>query len=286
MATQQQHRRSIIGTGAVLIALSGPGQTAGFSVFVDPLTDHLDVSRGQLTFAYLIGTLAAIVLSHPDRDHYGGLAAVAEEVTASEFWSTGETSQAEGFSVLLDTVGARGLLARKLAAGDAPLRGGEGMSVEVLHPPPTRFRGRRNDGSLVMGVRFGATRVLLVGDLERRGERALLRSEQNLGATILKVPHHGSDTSSTDAFVEAVGPVTAIASLGANNAWGFPARAVLERYEQGGALFATTADLGEIVLETDGQLERLTPCRLPGPRPPDASMGPLTSGGRTAGREP
>jgi len=59
VATQQQHRRSIIGTGAVLIALSGPGQTAGFSVFVDPLTEHLDVSRGQLTFAYLVGTLAA-----------------------------------------------------------------------------------------------------------------------------------------------------------------------------------------------------------------------------------
>ena len=59
MASQQQHRRSIIGTGAVLIALSGPGQTAGFSVFVDPLTEHLDVSRGQLTFAYLVGTLAA-----------------------------------------------------------------------------------------------------------------------------------------------------------------------------------------------------------------------------------
>ena len=59
MASQQQHRRSIIGSGAVLIALSGPGQTAGFSVFVDPLTEHLDVSRGQLTFAYLVGTLAA-----------------------------------------------------------------------------------------------------------------------------------------------------------------------------------------------------------------------------------
>ena len=59
MATPQQQRRSIIGTGAVLIALSGPGQTAGFSVFVDPLTENLDVSRGQLAFAYLLGTLAA-----------------------------------------------------------------------------------------------------------------------------------------------------------------------------------------------------------------------------------
>ena len=59
MATPQQQRRSIIGTGAVLIALSGPGQTAGFSVFVDPLTENLDVTRGQLTFAYLLGTLAA-----------------------------------------------------------------------------------------------------------------------------------------------------------------------------------------------------------------------------------
>ncbi len=225
-----------------------------------------------------IGALAAIVLTHPDRDHYGGLGAVAGEVTASEFWSTGATSQAEGFAVLLDVVRGRGLTARKLAAGDLALRGGEGMAVEVLHPPATTFRGRRNDGSLVLGVRFGATRVLLAGDLERRGERALLRSRQNLGATILKVPHHGSATSSTEAFVQAVRPATAIASLGANNAWGFPARSVLERYERGGALFATTADLGEIVLETDGQLETLSPCRPPGLLHPEARMGPDSRG--------
>jgi len=55
----KHRRRSIILTGAVLLALSGPGQTAGFSVFVDPITEALDVTRGQLTFAYLIGTLAA-----------------------------------------------------------------------------------------------------------------------------------------------------------------------------------------------------------------------------------
>ncbi|MGA1077003.1 MAG: hypothetical protein ACO307_18035, partial [Ilumatobacteraceae bacterium] len=57
--TRNRRRRSIILTGAVLIALSGPGQTAGFSVFVDPITEALDVTRSQLTFAYLIGTLAA-----------------------------------------------------------------------------------------------------------------------------------------------------------------------------------------------------------------------------------
>ena len=57
--TRNRRRRSIILTGAVLIALSGPGQTAGFSVFVDPITEALDVTRGQLTFAYLLGTLAA-----------------------------------------------------------------------------------------------------------------------------------------------------------------------------------------------------------------------------------
>ncbi len=57
--TRNRRRRSIILTGAVLIALSGPGQTAGFSVFVDPITEALDVTRGQLTFAYLSGTLAA-----------------------------------------------------------------------------------------------------------------------------------------------------------------------------------------------------------------------------------
>ena len=135
------------------------------------------------------------------------------------------------------------------------------MAVEILHPPATPFRGRRNDGSLVLAVRFGATRVLFPGDVERRGERVLLRTGMDLGATLLKVPHHGSATSSTKAFVEAVRPILAIASLGASNPWGFPARAVVDRYGGAGASFGTTADWGEVVIETDGQLERVETCR-------------------------
>ena len=111
------------------------------------------------------------------------------------------------------------------------------MSAEVLLSSGfSFFASSANDASLVLRIVHGATRVLLTGDVESTAEATLVRRGA-LDATIVKVPHHGSRTSSTRGLVAATRPGVAVAMLGAKNRFGFPAREVRERYRDAGALW-------------------------------------------------
>ncbi|MGH7924460.1 MAG: ComEC/Rec2 family competence protein, partial [Candidatus Binatus sp.] len=93
-----------------------------------------------------------------------------------------------------------------------------------------------NNSSMVLRLDFGTTSILFTGDIESAGERAMLARDGDLHATILKVPHHGSATSSTPAFIAAVHPGAAVISDGYLNNFHFPAPAVVERYVDAGAI--------------------------------------------------
>jgi competence protein ComEC len=158
-------------------------------------------------------------------------------------------------------VGAAGIARRALAAGDAPIAPGGVWRVAVLHPPAAARGLGENDASLVLLVRYGATRVLFTGDVEAAGEALLGRTAPMLAATVMKVPHHGSRTSSTRALLARVRPGLAVALLGARNRFGFPAHEVRERYGALGAAWRQTDRAGEVVVASDGQLEHVTTCR-------------------------
>jgi competence protein ComEC len=206
-------------------------------------------------------TVAAVALSHPERDHYGGLTAVLRKVPVAEFWSNGRDSSSAGFRVLLDTLGERGSVRRDLAAADVALAAGPDGAIGVLHPPRAARDGGANDTSLVLLLRYGATRVLLTGDIEAPAEASLLRRGEDVTATIVKVPHHGSRTSSTRPLLAASRPGVAVAMLGANNRFGFPATEVRDRYLGLGAAWRESDRDGAIAVVSDGQLERVTTCR-------------------------
>lgn len=208
--------------------------------------------------------LRAIVLSHPDRDHYGGLRSVVEALRPAEFWWNGARSKAGGFAALWRQLEESGTHRRRLEAGTKIDASHDGLEIDVLHPRADARALSRNDGSLVLAVRFGATRILLTGDLEGRGERLLRRDARDLAATILKVPHHGSRSSSHRRLIEAVRPSVAVASLGAFNRFGFPAAEVVARYRTLGARWRETRTSGEIRVSSDGQLERVRTCRSRG----------------------
>jgi competence protein ComEC len=207
-----------------------------------------------------VASLSAIALTHPDYDHYGGLAAVVGALPVREFWSSGRHSDNATFRALGRVLAGRGVARRTLGAGDAPLRTGAAV-VRVIHPAASLHDASDNDSSLALLVAHGASRVLLTGDLQAPGEAALLLTTADAAATVVKVPHHGSRTSSTRALVARSQPGLAVALLGRNNRFHFPAREVRERWRRGGAGWLETGDVGEIVVRSDGQLEVVESCR-------------------------
>jgi len=178
--------------------------------------------------------LDMLVVSHADRDHSGGAAAVM--------------ARFPGLSVLAgpDVV----------LPGARPCRAGQtwdwdGVRFEVLHPV-VGFVAQGNDASCVLRVGALGGALLLTGDVERRGETALL--SQQIAARAVVVPHHGSATSSTPSFVAAVGAEHAVVSAGFENRWGFPKPEVRRRWVERGADVAVTGDRGavEIILGRQG----------------------------------
>lgn len=208
-----------------------------------------------------IRSLDAMVLSHAQLDHYGGLAAVARALPVGELWWNGRPGRGARFAGLMGLLSERGVRLRVLRAGEEPLAGARAGSVRVVHPDSAPGRLSDNDASLVLQLTYGASRVLLTGDVEAAAEASLLAAHTPPAATVLKVPHHGSRTSSTRELVAAVRPGLAVASLGAHNRFGFPAPEVRRRYRRLGAAWRDTGADGAVHVVSDGQLERAQTCR-------------------------
>ena len=121
---------------------------------------------------------------------------------------------------------------------------------EVLHPP-SNYRPLdevSNDDSLVLRLTYHQTAILLPGDIEREGESLLLASGRDLGAQVLKVPHHGSASSSSEPFLDSVRPRYAVISVGEGNLWNHPAPRVLERLQGRGVELLRTDQMGGLWL--------------------------------------
>ena len=190
-------------------------------------------------------SLDAVLLTHGDSDHASGLAELRRRLRIGLLLGSAETLAA----VATDGGGAT----QALDIGDR-IRLSERTSIEVLSPPlvtATRAHGSANNRSLVLLVTIGERRILLPADIEAPAEQWLAASGLDLRADALVLPHHGSRTSSSGAFLEAVAPRVAIASVGARNPHGHPHPEVVERYA--GALFLRTDEDGDVTLRSDGE---------------------------------
>lgn len=172
-----------------------------------------------------IRRLDRLVLSHGDMDHRGGIAAVREGIAIGD-----ETGTDRG----------------------APCRAGErwqwdGVQFEFLHPAGDGWSD--NDGSCVLRISAGAHALLLTGDVQALAEARMLETARGkLTAEVLVVPHHGSRSSSTPAFVAAVSPRYALVPAGWANRWGFPKPQVVECYQAAGAQLEVTGISGALQL--------------------------------------
>jgi competence protein ComEC len=197
-----------------------------------------------------------LVLSHPDRDHFGGLIFIARNFTPAQFWTSGVAATGETYSQLLDAVAAAGARARVCNSASPAMTIG-GVSVRCAGPLANIVELKENNSSMVIRLVLGKTSFLFPGDVEGKGERELIAAGADLHATILKVPHHGSHTSSTAAFIAAVHPQTAVISLGYHNGFHFPAPEVVDRYTAAGVRVIRTDQAGAINAEAGADRLRL-----------------------------
>jgi competence protein ComEC len=194
-----------------------------------------------------IGRIDLLVLTHADFDHFGGLGFLAREFRPREFWWNGGPGRGARLADLWESVRDAEILG--VARGYRRTIGG--VDVRVLHPGRDSS-GSDNDRSVTLQLRYGDATVLLPGDLEARGELALLDSSPgDLASTVLKAPHHGSRTSSTPRFLDAVAPRLVVVSCGHDNRFGFPHPLVLDAYERRGIEVLRTDRDGAVSVTID-----------------------------------
>jgi competence protein ComEC len=192
--------------------------------------------------------LEGVFLTHPHPDHAGGVPFLARALAAREVVEGVAPRSDPSYAAFDRALRAAGVPRRALRAGHRA--DWDGIAMEVIGPaggpPPAKTR---NDDSLVLALRYGEVAILLAGDVERAGEARLGLAR----ALAVKVPHHGSRTSSTDAFVSALGPSLAIVSAGYRSRFGHPHPEVVSRYGRANALVLRTDRDGAVTLSTDGR---------------------------------
>jgi len=195
-----------------------------------------------------------VVLSHPHADHVAGLLPLLENFAVSAVLDAGYPYPGPPYQAFLRAVRRRGIAYRRARRG-MTVRISEDVGVRVLWPED-RFVGGRspvNENSVVIRLRYGERSVLLPGDVEENAEAALVRSGEDLRADVLKVPHQGSQTSSTEEFLREVAPRFAVLSVGAHNPFGHPHPQVLRRYAGLGVRVYRTDEDGAVTVITDGR---------------------------------
>jgi competence protein ComEC len=213
------------------------------------LSGDFDVGR-QVVAPFLwrrkVGHIDVLALTHADRDHFGGLTFLAGAFAPSVLWWNGTPGEGRRFAALWHALRDSDVPTEIVADGFHRVI--EGVEVRVLHPRPDSG-GTDNDRSLTVQLRYGGTAVLLPGDLEVDGERTLVHTHgPALRSAVLKVPHHGSRTSSTAALLDAVVPRIAVVSAGADNRFGFPHATVLDRYRHRGTKVLRTDRDGAVTV--------------------------------------
>lgn len=193
--------------------------------------------------------LDAVVGTHPHEDHIGSLDAIINHFDVDAVYMPKIMHTSKTFEDVLDAVANKGLKIKSPSPGDTI--DFNGLEIEVLGPQ-SEYKDFNNN-SIVLKVNAGETAFLFTGDAEETAEKDILQADYDLQADVLKVGHHGSSTSSSQAFLQAVKPKYAVISVGVGNSYHHPEEEALQRLQSIGAEIYRTDLQGNIVCTTDGK---------------------------------
>jgi competence protein ComEC len=223
--------------------------------------DRFDIGE-QVVVPFLlsrwIGYLDVVVLSHPHPDHLNGLQAVLRHVPVGQVWDSGQRAAIPTYLWFEEVLRDKRIPHKILHDGYRTSEFAPAQ-IAVLHPPDPMLYGSPrghfsdvNSNSLVLTVRYDKVTFLLPGDIEQEAERLLLEQGADLQAQVLKVPHHGGRTSSSEPFLARIQPRVAVVSAGYRNRFRHPHQETLDRYRANGIhLYRTDLD-GAVTVTSDG----------------------------------
>ncbi len=236
-----------VGQGdSVLIQLPN-GETA--------LIDAGTKDKNNLVVDYLkknkIEKIDYLIATHPHEDHIGGLPKVIKTFNIGNIYMPEVTHTTNAFEDLILAIQDKGKEIDIVTAGDT-LIDLDGLTFTAFAPEENLSDDNLNNHSIVLKLTYKNNSFLFTGDAESGPEQSMIGKDYDLKSSVLKVAHHGSDTSTTDQFLKKVKPNHAVISVGSNNKYGHPDQTILDRLNNIGAKIYRTDENGTIVFTSNG----------------------------------
>ncbi len=229
----------------------------GTQVLIDGGKGGMVLSKLSEVMGFFDRDIDMIVATHPDMDHIGGLIGVLDRYTVHTILITENESDTPAFEAFTDRIfeeGAKILIARRGQIYDLGSGSAGSTTLSILFPDRDARDFESNASSIVARLVYGESEYLFTGDAPKEIEEYLISLDaQGIASDVLKVGHHGSRTSTSEIFVNAVIPDVAIISAGKDNSYGHPHGEVTKLLTARGIAQKNTADLGSIVSVSDGK---------------------------------
>lgn len=212
-------------------------------------------SAGQKVVSFLkekdVGKIDMVIATHPHADHIGGLIEVLKRYPVGKFVDSGKPHTTQTYLEMLTLIDEKDIEFVVPVIGQE-FKYGNMLKMTVVHVDSTATN--LNNASVSIRAEYGSLSILLTGDAEKEAEAGMLRSGLELRSTIYKAGHHGSNSSSTQAFVDVVKPEVSILSYGKGNQYGHPHAEIVERLQRAGSKIYSTEQVGDITLKSNGKL--------------------------------
>lgn len=235
-----------VGQGASQLIIGPTGKTM--------LIDAGNNDKAMVVVDYLkkqkVSKIDILVGTHPDSDHIGGLDKVIDTFDIGKIYMPKVQSNTKTFEDVLLAIQRKGL---KVSTAQAGLKLDWESDADVKMIAPIGQHAEANDMSAVIHLSYGSTSFLLTGDAEAKSEQDMIASKVDLKSDVLLVGHHGSKSSTSQAFLDAVQPSYAVIQVGKGNKYGHPTEEVLKRLGNQGVKIYRNDELGDIIFTTDGK---------------------------------